>query len=113
MQMVIISQRDFLTMGWFVVSTRQVPNSALGTGYVGASIKYGNPISTHADHNPIADLTACTVNQYYELVNAAHARDGVNGEINTSSIYYVMGNREMQILAILSLAIPEDAYYCA
>jgi hypothetical protein len=90
-----------------------ISKKALGTGYVGASIKYGDPISTHADHNPIADLTACSGNYYYELVNAAHARDGVNGEINTSSVYFCLGNREMQILAILSLAIPKDAYYCA
>jgi len=59
-----------------------ISKKALGTGYVGASIKYGNPISTHADHNPIADLTACSVNQYYELVNAAHARDGENANFS-------------------------------
>lgn len=61
--------------------------NAWGTGYISSSIKNGNPISCHPDHNPIADLTACSVNQLYEAINAAHARDGVNGAVNPSSIW--------------------------
>jgi hypothetical protein len=61
---------------------------AWGTGYIAASIKNGNPISTASTHNPIADLTACSINQYYEAINAAKARDGVNGAVSASSNWF-------------------------
>ena len=52
--------------------------NAVGAGYVASSIRGGLPISTHADHNPIAGLTACSSNNYYQAINAAHARDSYN-----------------------------------
>jgi hypothetical protein len=86
---------------------------SLGTGYVAASIKNGLPISTHADHNPIADLTACSGNYYYEVINAAHARDGENGDINPSSIWCCMPFTAQGALSFLELAIPKSSVHCA
>ena len=77
---------------------------AWGTGYVAASVKNGNPISTAADHNPIADLTACSVNQYHEAINAAHARDGVDGVANAASVWFCSSVFIEDLLAKLSLA---------
>lgn len=62
--------------------------NTMGTGFVASSIKGGAPISASAEHNPIADLTACSTNAYFECVNASHARDGTNGEINPQSMFY-------------------------
>lgn len=77
---------------------------AKGAGYVASSVDNGLPISTHADHNPITDLTACAGNFYYEAINAAHARDGVDGAVNASSIFQVSSRFQISALAILSLA---------
>ncbi len=78
--------------------------NAKGTGYVASSIKNGLPISTHADHNPIAGLTACSGNYYYEAINAAHARDGVDGAINTDSIFFCKTRFVQSLIAMQSLA---------
>ena len=88
----------------FFIDKYKCSKNALGAGFVASSIKNGNPISTHADHNPIADLTACTINQYYETINAAHARDGVDGAVNASSIFFVASRFQRAALALLSLA---------
>jgi hypothetical protein len=61
---------------------------AYGTGYVAASVKNGDPISTHANHNPIADLTAVSNNNYYACLDAVKAIDGINGEVNPNSIWF-------------------------
>jgi hypothetical protein len=78
--------------------------NALGTGYVASSIKGGLPISIHADHNPIADLTACTTNAYYECVTAAHARDGADGAVNSDSRFFAITQFMGSALAMLALA---------
>ena len=44
-----------------------------GGDAIAASVRNGLPISAHADHNPIASLTACSANQYHEAINAAKA----------------------------------------
>lgn len=88
----------------FFVDKYENSKNAWGTGYIASSIKNGLPISTHADHNPIADLTACAGNYYYETINAAHARDGVNGAVNASSIWHVQSRFQWSALAMLSLA---------
>ena len=62
--------------------------NAWGAGYIASSIKNGNPITAHQNHNPVAGLTACSVNQLYEFINAAHARDGIDGAINPNSIWF-------------------------
>jgi len=77
---------------------------ANGSGYSMGSVKNGMPISAHADHNPIADLTACTVNQYYETIKAAHAIDGVDGAENASSIFFEKSRFQDAAVFILSLA---------
>lgn len=78
---------------------------AKGTGYVGASILNGLPLSTAADHNPIADLTASGgVNAYYKSIDCAHARDGVNGAVNATSIFHVASQFQRAALALLSMA---------
>ena len=100
----------------FMVDKYFCSKNALGAGYVASSIKNGLPISTHADHNPIADLTACADNAYYYAVDAAHARDGVNGAVNASSIFFCQSGSIFAALALLSLAHAQAATattYCA
>jgi len=89
---------------------------AWGSGYIASSIAGGLPISTASAHNPIADLTACSGNYYYEAINAAHARDGVNGAVNAASIFFVQSQFINSALAILSMAHGQAATattYCA
>jgi hypothetical protein len=88
----------------FFVDKFENSKVAWGTGYIAGSKKNGLPISTASTHNSIADLTACTVNQYYEAINAAHARDGVNGAVNALSIWHVQSRFQWSALAMLSLA---------
>jgi hypothetical protein len=88
------------------------PNSknALGSGYIGSSIKNGLPLSTNSAHNPMysatpgVGLTACAANYYYESINAAHARDGVNGAVNAASKFHVTSRFQFAVLALLSMA---------
>ena len=90
--------------------------NAWGTGYIASSIKNGLPLSTHADHNPIADLTACDSNAYFECIDAAHARDGVDGAVNASSIWHCASRFQYGALAMLSLAHGQastSATWCA
>ena len=88
----------------FMFDKYQISKNALGAGYVGSSIKNGLPISAHADHNPIAGLTACAGNYYYEMINAAHARDGVDGAVNASSMFHCASKFQYAALAMLSVA---------
>ena len=88
----------------FFIDKYKSSKTAWGTGYIASSIKNGLPISTHADHNPIADLTACDTNAYFEAIDAAHARDGVNGAVNASSIFHCSSKFQTSALALLSLA---------
>ena len=78
--------------------------TASGAGFIASSIKNGLPLSTHADHNPIADLTSVTTNNYYQAITAAHARDGVDGAVNSSSIFHLGSMYQYSALAMLSLA---------
>lgn len=78
--------------------------NVLGSGYVASSIKNGNPLSTAADHNPIGGLTACAGNFYYEAINAAHARDGFNGEVNPASSFFVLSRFLYADMALFTLA---------
>ena len=100
----------------FFVDKYMCSKNALGTGYVASSIKNGLPLSTAAAHNPIADLTACAGNYYYECITAAHARDGVNGAVNASSIFHCGSKFQYAALALLSLAHGQavsSTAYCA
>ena len=102
-------------IGYFV-DKYQCSKNAYGTGYIASSIKNGNPISTASTHNPIADLTACIGNYYHEAINAAHARDGVNGEINSNSNWFCASRFIYVDLAMLSMAHGQAATsttYCA
>jgi len=100
----------------FFVDKYKASKNAWGAGYIASSIKDGLPISTHADHNPIADLTACSTNAYFETVDAAHARDGVDGAVNASSIFHCVSKFQHAALAMLSLAhgqASSSTTYCA
>jgi hypothetical protein len=97
----------------FFLDTYVNSKTALGTGYVAASKRFGNPISTHADHNPIADLTACDSNYYYQAIIAPKARDGENGAVNPESIWYCPTKAQFAIIQLLSLSIPKDSPFCA
>lgn len=102
-------------MGYFV-DKYQASKNPWGTGYVASSLKNGLPISAHPDHNPIADLTACTENKYWEVINAAHARDGVDGAVNPNSNWFTCSRFIYVDLAMLSMAhgqAAESALHCA
>lgn len=90
-------------LGYFV-DKYQCSKNAYGTGYVASSIKNGLPLSTAAAHNPVADLTACAGNYYYEAINAAHARDGENGAVNADSNFFCCSRFIYVDLAMLSMA---------
>jgi hypothetical protein len=78
--------------------------NAWGTGQIASSLPYGLPISTASAHNQISDLTACAGNYYYEVINASHGRDGVDGAVNSSSIFHVTTMFQHGAIALLSLA---------
>lgn len=87
-----------------------------GSGYIGSSIKNGLPLSTHVDHNKVADLTACGTNAYFEVIDAAHARDGVDGAVNAASIFHCASKFQYAALALLALAHAQassSTTYCA
>ena len=76
---------------------------ANGTGYTAASIKGGKPLSSSSAHNPYADLTG-GANYNSSTIDLAHRRDGVNGNVNASSIFHVKSVFQNAALAMLSLA---------
>lgn len=59
-----------------------------GTGWVAASLRYGLPLSSAADHNPVAGISACTTNNHYQFLNAAKGRDSVDGAFDQSSPWF-------------------------
>jgi len=94
----------------FFVDKYENSKVAWGTGYITGSRKNGLPLSTASTHNPIysatpgVGLTAATANAYYDTLTVAHARDGVNGAVNASSIWHVQSRFQWSALAMLSLA---------
>lgn len=88
----------------FFIDKYMCSKKAWGAGYIASSIKNGLPISTHNNHNRIIDLTACNSNNYYQTINAAHARDGVGGAINPNSNFSVTSRFMYSALAMLSMA---------
>jgi len=100
----------------FFVDKYMISKNAWGSGYIGSSLKNGLPISTASAHNPIADLTACAGNYYYEMIKAAHARDGVDGAENANSIFFCCSRFIYAALAVLALAHAQASSattYCA
>ena len=100
----------------FFVDKYMCSKNAWGTGFIASSIEGGVPISMHADHNPVADLTACSGNYYYEAINAAHARDGIDGAVNSDSQFFCASRFIYAALAMLSIAHGQAANgstYCA
>jgi len=89
----------------FFVDKFMVSKVAKGTGWVGASIKNGLPLSTASAHNPMSELTASGgTNAYWRTIDCAKARDGVNGAANPSSIFFVTSRFIHAALALLSLS---------
>jgi hypothetical protein len=76
---------------------------ANGSGYTAASIKNGLPLSSNAAHNPFADCTGGE-NYYYSALDLAHRRDGVNGAVNPSSIFFCSSQFMRSAIAMLSMA---------
>jgi len=90
--------------GFFVFKGKAVKVTK-GTGYVSGCILPGLPISTHADHNKLSDITASGgVNTYYATIDAVKGIDGDNGVKNTNSIFFVPTLYVYSALAILSIA---------
>ena len=77
---------------------------AQGTGFVAASIKDGDPLSTNSAHNPVADITAAGgVNAYYAAVRAVKGRDSANGEYDATSRWYVTTRQIQGLMNLMSL----------
>lgn len=57
----------------FFIDKYLASKGSYGGNDIAVSVKDGLPLSTHADHNPIADLTACDSNAYFEAIDAALA----------------------------------------
>jgi len=89
----------------FFIDKYQVSKNAKGTGFIASSIKNGLPLSSGSDHNPISALTSVLgINANYAFLTAAKARDGVNGAVNNSSIFFNQSVFMSSALAMLSLA---------
>lgn len=98
----------------FFVDKYKASKVAYGTGYVGASIKNGLPLSTAWAHNPVSELTASGGYSYYYLaIDCAHARDGVNGAVNASSNFFCCSRFVHAALALLSLAHGQASTFTA
>ena len=93
----------------FFVDKYKCSKQASGSGFIASSIPAALPISTSSAHNPISDLTACSANVYYEAINAAHARDGQAGAINSDSIFFCNARAMWAALALLSMAHAQAA----
>lgn len=89
---------------WLLVDKYKCSKVAKGTGFVAASVRNGLPLSTAADHNPIAEITAATANNYAACLDAAKGRDGENGTRNTASQFFCVSVFIRSLLAMLSLA---------
>ena len=87
----------------FFVDKYKCSRRAFGTGYVASSIANALPLSSAADHNPFSGLTG-GADAYYSAIDLAHRRDGVNGAVNASSIFFCSSQFIRGALAMLSLA---------
>lgn len=76
---------------------------ANGAGYTAASIKNGLPLSSAAAHNPFSGLTD-GADFYYSALDLAHRRDGVDGNVNASSIFFCSSQFMRGAIAMLSMA---------
>jgi hypothetical protein len=89
----------------FFMDKYMASKNAWGSGFIASSIKNGLPISTASDHNPIGGLTATAgINAYYACLDAAKARDGVNGAKNAASNFFCSSRFIQSALAMLSMA---------
>ena len=76
---------------------------ANGSGFTAASIKNGLPLSSAGAHNPFSGLTG-GANAYYSAIDLAHRRDGVDGAVNPSSIFFCSSQFMRSAIAMLSMA---------
>ncbi len=89
----------------FFIDKYMCSRNAKGTGWVASSIRNGNPISIHVDHNPIAEVTSVSLgNKYASAIQAAKGRSGVNGALDAASIFHCASRFQYAALALLSLA---------
>ena len=93
----------------FFVDKYLCSKNALGSGFIASSIKDGAPISIATDHNPITGLTACPTLAYWSALDAAKARDGMDGAKNPNSRFFCNSRFIWGALAMLSLAHAQAA----
>jgi hypothetical protein len=100
----------------FFIDKYLASKTAKGTGFVASSVANGLPLSTSSAHNPIAEITASPVNQYYSALNAAKGRSGTNGALDAASPFFCCSLPIYAALALLSVAHGQAATattYCA
>lgn len=85
----------------FFVDKYKCSKNALGTGFVASAILNGLPLSSAAVHNPFSGLTG-GADAHYSAIDLAHRRDGVNGAVNASSIFFCSSKFIYAALALLS-----------
>lgn len=93
----------------FFVDKNLCSKNPLGAGFVASSIADAAPITIAADHNPITGLTACSTLAYWSALDAAKARDGVDGAKNPNSRFFCNSRFIWGALAMLSLAHAQAA----
>lgn len=92
-----------------LVDKYKCSKQAMGAGFVASSIRGGLPLSTSADHNPVAEITAATANAYYACLDAANGRDGVDGARNATSRFFCISVFIRSLLALHALALAQRA----
>jgi hypothetical protein len=88
----------------FFVDKHKCSKTARGTGYVASSVANGLPLSAHADHNPVADITAAGANNYAATLDAPKGRGDANGAYDAASPFFCCSRFIRGALALLSLA---------
>lgn len=87
----------------FFVDKYKCSKNPLGTGFVASSILNGLPLSSATAHNPFSGCTG-GADFYYSAIDLAHRRDGINGAVNATSIFFCASIFVHAALALLSLA---------
>lgn len=93
----------------FFVDKYLCSKNALGAGFVASSIKNAPPLSSASDHNPIAEVTSASANNYAACIDAAKGRDGADGAANATSRFFCCSHFIFSALALLSLAHAQRA----
>ena len=92
-----------------LVDKYKCSKQAQGAGFVASSIKNAPPLSSASDHNPIAEVTSASANNYAACIDAAKGRDGADGAKNANSRFFCVSVFIRSLLALHALALAQRA----